>query len=125
MPIIVATSFVIGYLFSLLGDSRSVEQVIDNLKKAASSVKINTVKSSDLQSQAKEMVGQAPAMLSQAKEMASQAPGMLSSAASMLSKSPGLGAATSMLSKSPALGAAMKGAPDILDSFKYKVLPAK
>jgi hypothetical protein len=95
IPIIVCISFVIGYLFSLLGDSSSAEKLIDNMKKAASSVTINTVKPSDLVSQAPDILSKVPGMLSQAPDLLKKVPDML-----------------------------RKG-PDILDSLKYKELPPK
>ena len=81
IPIIVAISFTIGYLFSLLGESTNLESLVNNMKKTASSVSVSPVKVSDLASQ-----------VPGAASLLSKVPG----AASLLSKVPG---ASSLLSK--------------------------
>lgn len=119
IPVIVAISFTIGYLFSLLGDSSSLEKAAENLKKAVSSVKVNTAKPADF--------AKAPSILSSL----SKAPAILSSLSKM-DKVPDLVDSLSKgdTSKVPDLVDSLnKGdtskVPSLLDSFKYKVLPAK
>ena len=140
VPIIAIISFVIGYLFSLLGDNSSFEKIVNNMKKAASSVKINTttVNTEDLANQAKGAVLQTPDMMSKAAQLApgllSQAPGLLGKAAQLapglMSQAPGLlgkaaQLAPGLMKEAMQLEPGVMGkAPGLLDGFKYKKLDA-
>jgi hypothetical protein len=123
LPVIACISFVIGYLFSLLGDGRSFEGAVDGMKKAVGSVKLNTVKTSDLATQAKEVASQAPGALSQASALMKAAPDLMKAAPEMMKSLPGLMKSAPEMMKAATEG--LKDAPGFMDTFKYKMLDAK
>jgi len=133
LPIIACISFVIGYLFSLLGDGRSFENVMNGMKQAVGSVQLNTVKSSDLATKASEVASQAPGaattLLKAAPELMKSAPALMKAAPDMMKGVPGLmKAAPSLMKAAPALMKAVPGlkdAPGFMDTFKYKMLAPK
>ena len=126
LPVIAFISFVIGYLFSLLGDGRSFEGAMDGMKKAVGSIKLNTVKTSDLATKATEVASQAPGA---ATTMMKAAPSLMKAAPSLMKAAPDLMKAVPGLMKSaPDLMKAVPGlkdAPGFMDTFKYKMVPPK